>query len=308
MERRILSGGILFILFFLLIPTQTEAQFLKKLKKKAEQKVMDKIERKIDEKLEAVATKAVDNSWNSIFGEDGPNGNVDGSNGGSSGSSGRMKLPFKTTSNVKTEDVYRFNKETVMEIRNSNSSSSEPQIIRMFEGDNDYSGTLFYTPEAKGEETFIVYDYKNEAMVMLMDSEEGTFSFAYEWENTVSDLDDEGEVTGSKDSALEGFDIIGNRTIEGIKCTGYRNNANNITTEFWVADENDAALKNMMKANASTKYLRSFTMFGVVGHPILEMKQINHENGEEIEMKITEMNKRTNKSFTMSDYPTIGFN
>ncbi len=307
MERRILTGGILFILF-LLIPSQTEAQFLKKLKKKAEQKVMDKIERKIDEKLEAVANKAVDKSWNSIFGEEGPSGSVSEEDGGSSGKSSRMKLPFKTTSNVKTEDVYRFNKETVMEIRNSNSSSDEPQIIRMFEGDDEYSGTLFYTPEAKGEETFIVYDYKNEAMVMLMDSEEGTFSFAYEWENTMSTMDEESNENGSAQSALKDFDIIGNKTIEGIKCTGYRNNANGVTTEFWVADENDESLKNMMNANASTKYLRGFPMFGVVGHPILEMKQVDHESGDEIEMKITEINKRSNKSYTMSDYPTIGFN
>lgn len=163
------------------VSVDVNAQLLKRLKNKAKDRVNEKIENKIDQKLEEAANKMVDRTWESVFGQESE------SETKTKGASPRS-LPFTLNSNVNTEEEYSFSRFSEMEIitTDENGSNSEPTLMKMFFNNNgEYSGTSFINEESleNNEEVFIVYDYKNEAMVMLMNSEDGKASFAYDWLN-----------------------------------------------------------------------------------------------------------------------------
>ncbi len=287
------------------VSVDANAQLLKRLKNKAKDRVNEKIENKIDQKLEEAANKMVDRTWESVFGEE----SASESGSGTKGASPRS-LPFTLNSNVNTEEEYSFHRFSEMEIitTDENGSDSEPTLMKMlFNNDGDYSGTSFINEESrdKKEEVFIVYDYKNEAMVMLMNSEDGKASFAYDWTQPAVTMDYE-ESEGNGYEEFSEYEELGSKTILGFECKGYKMEDDYSSTEFWVTEETDSGYQKMMNANGSTRYFQGRTMMFNSSATVMEMESLNKQTNEKMTMKMTKVDESTRMSFTMSDYPTIG--
>ncbi len=270
----------------------TEAQLLKRLKDRAKDKVVERVEQKVDEKLREIAYKQVDKTWESVFGTSNP----------SDGGNTNTNVPFMMNSSVETADKYTFDRMSTMEMTSTDDQGVVETInVEMFYSSNNAStASKYLTGNPEDDQTTFIYDYDRSIMVMLSESEEGKYSFAYDWQQMSSDNSTEEQYVQS------GFEQIGSRTIMGIECTGYRNISETIETEFWVANESIQDYDRAVRANSSTRYFMNGMAMGATNGTILEMTTTNKETNESFEMMTKSMGESTSKSFDMSDYPVIG--
>ncbi|HLR31556.1 MAG TPA: hypothetical protein VK074_03650, partial [Fodinibius sp.] len=220
-------------LLSVILSFDANAQLFNRLKDKAKEAATKKAEEKLSEQVEKMAEQMIEDSWNSIFGEM-PEGGMSG--GG---------LPFSLSSNIQTEDVYNFNTVTTMEITsiNKDGESEPPVTMDMYFNENEmYTGSRFSSEEMNREDgnLFIIYDFKNSAMLMLMENEEEKFSFGYEWKQALAQAGDSAgteqmeEINWSEVDEWQGYTKIGSKSIQGYECDGYRSENNGEVVEVWV--------------------------------------------------------------------------
>lgn len=283
--------------------TGAEAQILKRLKKKAQEALENKAEQKIDEEIQKAADRMVEDSWDAVFGDLSENGE------------GGNNVPFAFNSDVTTEDRYDFDIVTTMEISTTNAdgSSEEPMYMDMhFKDGASYTGTKIRGGQMQqnGQDLFIIYDLNNQAMIMLMSSEDQKFSFAYDWkqaldfqENREESADE--EVNWDETEQWQGYEKIGTKTIAGYKCDGYRQQNDQYTTEVWITRENTFGMASLFKANSNTKQMRGIIPDQYPQGMLMEMNSTNHESGEKIHMKVTNIDENASVSYAMADYPAM---
>lgn len=306
-----LIGLIIFSFLFLTVASTAEAQLLNRLKDRAKNAAENKVEQKIGEEVEKAAERMVENSWNSIFGE-GFNESGDGIN-----------IPFTLNSNAVTEDAYNFDVVTTMEIEstNENNQTEPPMIMQMHFNENEgYSGTKFsgdQMNEADGE-IFIVYDLNNESMIMLMENEDGKFSFAYDWKQAkqfaeeyaeanpeTEDIPQNSEDEDDEMDHWKDFEKIGTKNIAGMECQGYTSQNDDIRMEYWVTDDEDFGIHNMLRTNSQTKQLKGKVPEDQPIGMLMEMIHEDINTGEKTTMRVTEINRNANVQFNMDDYPAM---
>jgi hypothetical protein len=294
----LLTAGLMSVTF----STDAEAQLLNRLKKKAQDAAENKAEEKIAERVERAAEQMVERSWNSVFGEMPEDSTSD------------RQLPFMRSSNVTTEDEYNFDTVTTMEIETirENGESDPPVIMNMHFSENEmYTGTQFESEEMKKEEgdLFIIYDFKNSAMLMLMSSEEDNFSFAYDWEQTLNDARSDSatqhEVNWDETDEWQGYTKIGNKNILGYDCDGYRSETENENIEIWVSRDADFGMNNFFSANANAKQIKGKIPENYPQGMVMEMNSEDLRSGDKTTMKITDINKNAQVTYVMADYPIM---
>lgn len=309
--RTIISSSLIVVLM-LSFTYSAEAQLLNRLKKKAQDAAEKKAEEKLAAEIERRAEQMVEKSWNSIFGDMEANGE------------GSDRNPiFKINSNVTTEDSYRFTTVTTMKIESfdKNGKSEPPMFMDMhFNDDGMYTGTKFSgeNMDQQQGDVFIIYDLKNSAMIMLMNSEDEKFSFAYDWQNALQQVeemeteiendesyDDEAVETESED--WNGYKKIGSKTIAGYNCDGYRSENEHTITDVWVNSEVSFGMSRMFQANANAKQLRGKVPSDYPTGMLMEMETKNLKNGEKTIMKVTDIKENANVVYVMSDYPAMSF-
>lgn len=293
---RVFVSAFLMVCILIGASVPVQAQFLNRLKKKAQDAVQDRVEEKIDQKLRQVAYKSVDRTWENIFGES----TEDLEEGAAPPS-----LPYSLSSNANTEEEYKFVRESRMEIINYEDGDEETILMKMYQSENgDYSGTTFEgVGLEEGEEPTMIYDYKNNAMVMLMTSEEGKFSFAYEWTPSEYMVSDE---SGEKVNPYSDFESLGTKTILGYDCEGYRSETDQTVTEYWITKEEVEGLSRTLDANSNTKFLMGSPMMIQGYGTLLEVTSTEKGSDNKMVMKMLQVNKKVRKNYTMSDYPVIG--
>lgn len=284
--------------------TTAEAQLGKRLKKKAKQAAARKAEDKMAAEIEKRAEQMVENSWNAIFGEIEENGD------------GNRNFMFNRNSNVTTEDSYRFDTITTMEIKTEreNGKSDPPLIMEMHFNENEmYTGTKFYGEDFQKQngDIFIIYDFKNSAMVMLMSSEDDKFSFAYDWKQALQHAAEttgentEEEVNWEEVEEWNGYTKIGSKNIAGYSSDGYRSENDQSVTEIWVSREVAYGMENMFQANTNSKQLRGKVPSDYPYGMLMEMRLEDLESGDKTTMTVTDIRKNANVSYVMSEYPTM---
>lgn len=276
-----------------------EAQILNRLKKKAQDAAERKAEEKLSEQVEKAAEQMVERSWNSVFGQLPDD------------SASARKLPFSMSSNVTTEDEYSFTTITTMEIQTiDNNGESEPPLIMSmhFNDDAMYTGTKFEGEEMEKEEgeLFLIYDFHNSAMLMLMQNEEDKFSFAYKWNQAYADsVETSQDVDWEEIDEWQNYQKIGTKTILGYECDGYRSETETENVEIWVSRNADYGMNNLFQANANAKQLKGKIPEDYPQGMLMEMKTEDLENDETIIMKTIDIKKDANVTYSMSDYPTM---
>lgn len=302
---------LMMIVLVAVFTSGAQAQIFKKLKDKAQQVLEKKAEEKIDEEMQKAANRMVDNSWDAIFGRMA----LDEENG---------ELPFLFTGNAVTEDVYTFDTIITMELINERrDGTSEPPLFMdmHFNNGDQYTGTAFRgaTMDKAEGSIFVIYDIKNAAMVMLLESKEGKFSFAYDWQKALDYADktllqadgmprDSAWTTsataGDQSTSWNGYTLIGNRTIAGYKCDGYRTENNGGTVEIWVTKDPGLDMANMFKANTNAKQLKGRLPENYPYGMMMEMTSTDAEGNKTI-IKVTDVKKQANVTYAMADYPAM---
>lgn len=281
-----------------LFTIDAEAQIMNRLKDRAKKAAADKAEEKVAEQVE----KAVERSWNAIFGEM------------ITDSTNRNRIPFSISSNVKTEDTYQFNTITTMEIRTVNKDEEQepPVIMNMhFNKDGEYTGTKFESEEMKQEDDdlFVIYDFKNSAMLMLMDNEDEKFSFAYDWQQSFESAEEDSlfdeEANWENVEEWQDYKRIGSKTIQGYQCDGYRSENDNEIVEVWVTRDAELGMNNLFKANANAKQMKGKIPEDYPYGMIMEMQMENLNNGEKTTMEVTDIDENANIRYAMDDYPAM---
>lgn len=297
----LLAAGLIPITF----TSQAEAQILKRLKKKAQQAVEQEAEKKLAEQMQLAAQKMVENSWNAIFGEMAPD-------------SATGKLPFTMNSNVKTEDVYNFDTIVSMEVETikKKGKSDPPVAMDMYYNANEmYTGTRFSSEEMKTKDgdLFIIYDFKNSAMLMLMANEKDKFSFAYDWTQALDQVADSvgeqpEEINWDEVNEWEGYSKIGQKEILGYNCDGYRSENPDGTIELWVSRDTSFGMDfALFKANANAKQMKGKIPENYPYGMIMEMTSEDLKSGDKTMMKVTDIQTDAKVKYAMADYPTMSF-
>ncbi len=303
---RELIAFLIITLTSLAFVSTADGQIFNRLKDRAKKAAEEKVEEKLSNEVEKAAERAVEKSWQSIFGEE----------FGSEGDG--INVSFAMNSNAVTEEAYRFDVITTMEVETieGNGSSEGPMIMKMhFNKDEAYSGTKFsgeQIDESEGE-MFMIYDLKNESMVMLMENEDGKFSFAYDWKQAqmlAQDFEnmesDEGMVSDEEEmEEWENFEEIGTKTIAGLECRGYRSENEENVMEYWVTEDEDLGIQKMLRMNEQTKHLKGNVPENYPAGMLMEMTQEDLKSGEKIVMKVTDINRNASVTYTMSDYPAM---
>lgn len=283
---------------------EAEAQIMNRVKDKAKDKVEEKVDEKVEEKLDKTAEKLVERSWESIFGVlDSTNG--DAESGG----------PFRLASNVSTADSYDFDVVTTMKIETTDAEGYADPPMKMhmhFKEGGEYTGTRFEGGNLQDEmhadydNLFIIYDADNEAMIMLMESDEEKFSFAYNWKDALKQAEEKDEeVDWEETEEWNDFKKIGQKEILGYQCDGYESQNDESRTEIWVTRDADAGIQRMFGAHANTKHMKNALPEDYPHGMLMEMTT-EHENGEKVTMEVTDISNNSDVSYLMADYPQMG--
>ncbi|SHF90948.1 protein of unknown function [Fodinibius roseus] len=297
----ILAAGLMSVTFTI----EAEAQLFNRLKDKAKKAAAEKAEEKLSEKVEEASRQAVEDSWNAVFGDM----SADSASGG-------MSVPFSMGSNVDTEEAYHFDTITTMEIETTreNGESDPPVIMDMhFNTEERYTGTRFSGEGMKREEgnLFIIYDFNNSAMLMLMENEKDKFSFAYDWKQASEYTANSAEARQAEDvdwdevDEWQGYTKIGTKTIQGYECDGYRSENSDGVVEVWVSRDDTFGMQNMFKANANAKQMRGKIPEDYPYGMMMEMTSEDRQSGDKTVMKVTDIQKNARVTYEMADYPTM---
>ena len=293
---------VLTILFTLASIHPASAQVLKRLQQKAADAVEKKVEQKVDEKIEQLADRLVNNSFDAIFGDMEPN--ADGT---------PRKLPF-TMGNVAKEDVYSFDTVVTMEIesfKTNGASDGKAEMLMHMNNDAQYTGTRISSDDMRksNSDVFIIYDFKNESMLMLMDSEGSKMSIGYKWTEALTviqdSIDANEDVNWDETEVWNGYKRIGSRTIAGYACEGYEFVDDNTTMQIWVTRDLEIGWHTMFGANANSKQLKGQIPDEYPYGMMMELTSTNKGNGEKTVMKVTSIDERANVRYVMADYPTV---
>lgn len=300
--------GIIMLAAALLSVTFTyeaEAQLLNRLKKKAREAAEKKAEEKLTEEIQKASEQMVERSWNSIFGDL------------SADSTSGEPWPFQMSSDVTTEDTYRFDTSVTMEIATvrQDGTADPPALMELYFNKNEaYTGTKFRSEEINRDKdegaVFLIYDLKNSAMLMLMESDNRKFSMAYDWAQAslLSEDSETGEsVAWDEVESWNGYTKIGSKSILGYNCDGYRSESDTETIELWVSRDADFGTYHLFKANNQSKNLKGSVPEEYPEGMIMEMISEQLDSGQTTTMKAVDISDKVGISYAMKDYPAMNF-
>ncbi|WP_200976282.1 DUF4412 domain-containing protein [Echinicola sp. 20G] len=294
---------LIILLAFFLSPTLAEAQFIKKLKKAAQEGVGNAVERRVSKEVENAAQKQTDKYLEQIFG---PPTEYEG------GNYDYGKMMGSINMNVDTEDSYHFTGFTEMEISGTDEKGKEmdPVSFKSFLSNENEVWAMQMDPEEKDvESTIMIFDNKNNATILLMESKKGEKSriaYGMDWSNMMGTAADE-KIEEVEETKLT-FEKTGNtKTILGYECEEYHAENDEFTSEFWVSKEPIQGYasywsKNnfMFSKKMQTKYQAYYSK--LPDGNVLEMTYRSKEDDGISRMKILEINTTENFDFNMSDY------
>jgi hypothetical protein len=303
-----------FFIAITIAPVFGNAQILNKLKNKVQQAIERKIEQKVEEKVERevdkAAGKAVDNAWDAVFGADSASYN------GSSIDTAKLKQLSSVfiQANVPTESQYSFDIKTTMEMKFIPKSGrlDPPTILEMyFKQGTKYTGST-YTGDAsrnEGEMMFMIADYQNKALIVLMGANEKKYRTVMSMDpalyNQSAEVEKQQEpVDWNNVTEWRGYKKLGKRTILGYSCDGYAITNEIGKSEVWITRDEIFGMENFF--NAGNMGMKSKFPSEMPYGMLVEMQSEDLKTGDKSIITLKEVKKGINQIFKISDYPKIG--
>jgi len=307
------------VIFFFFIainlaPVYGNAQILNKLKSRVQQAIERKIEQKVEEKVERevdkAAGKAVDNAWDAVFGADAATYN------GSSIDTAKLKQLSSVfnQANVPTESQYSFDIKTTLEMKFIPKSGKlePPTMLEMyFKQGTKYTGSTYKADAAKnqGEMMFMIADYQNKALVVLMGNNEQKYRTVMSMDPALFNLSNQLEtqkedIDWNNVTEWRGYKKLGKRTILGYSCDGYTITNEIGTSEVWITRDELFVMENIF--NAGNMGMKSKFPSDMPYGMLVEMHSEDLKTGDKSIFSLKEVKKGINQVYKMSDYPKIG--
>lgn len=290
--------------FLCTIPLSSSAQFIKKLQKAASRGVERAVEDKVEEEANKYVRRQLEKQLAGLYSEDSESTplNLD------------MNMMLAGLGeDVPTEESYSFIGSAKFEIQTTSKKGKkeDPMILTSFfaAGEN-YTGMEFIDPENAGLKTTIIFDMTHDASILLMDNEGEKSYFAYNlnMEAIVDGLDP--EAAESLENSEFSIEKTGEtKTILGYSCEEYRVKTKDGEGNYWVTDEPIEGYDSFWGRNSpfvSTKTQERYSdhFSNLPNGNFMEMNFLSND-GEEMKMKVLEINPDQPMNFVMADYPGI---
>lgn len=212
---------------------------------------------------------------------------------------------FGMLPNAPTESSYTFDVIVSYELTSTEKGKTEPaiQMTLHFNRLQPYFGTKFTEKSGKNgqQETFAIFDGKNESMVMLMSDADGKMSIANRWKDAAKFAGD--TVIPVTTTTVE---KIGTRTISGYTAQGYRLTDGDVVSETWVTTEVAVRFGAIMRASSTMKQAKGTIPTGVPDGLLLESTTRNARDKSEVVMRATSIDTKASVTINMADYPRMG--
>lgn len=305
----------------------------KKISDAASQKAQDKVNSKIDE----LSQKLVDNSFDAMFGSaekpaasppaagataGAASAPAAGATAGSAPSAGAGGTAtgasanashFWTNNDAKTESSYNFNVVTTMEVASSKNGDDKAILKMHYNTKEPYSGILMIPADPKKQQqgtAFVIFDAKNQAMVMLMSSDKSKLSMAYGWGDAqkyaASYAAPAPRVDWDTVKVWKNYSRIGTKTIDGYSADGYRMENADGSAEMWISHDARLSVGNMFAASSGLKQMRGRLPENFPDGMLLQLTGVNTKTGETVTMNVTSIDTNANVAYNMADYPKMG--
>ena len=304
---------VMMLFMVMCISESASAQgFLNKLSKKVQDKIDKKVEKKVDEKVDEEIDKKLDEALDS---------QKDSDEQGMSNEEKQqvrlqklMKGMGMSGEPVPIEDSYSFNYKLQMHVESYDGTGKKESDGEFITYLNTKGKSFAYQfvggdMEKRGEGTFIM-DFDNKAMIILSDEEGKKNGIVYGLDmqgssdsifdaQTYKDLEDD-EVSDNITKSPYVKKTGRSKTIEGYKCDEYQydNPEDDTKANFWISKDVDIATRDFMGT-----LLRSATYsHGMPWGFVMESESEDTQTGERNVMKVTDINPKANKKFSMGNY------
>jgi len=303
-----------FFIAITLAPVFGNAQILNKLKNKVQQAIERKIEQKVEEKVERevdkAAGKAVDNAWDAVFGADAATYN------GSSIDTAKLRQLSSVfnQANVPTESQYSFDIKTTLEMKFIPKSGKlePPTMLEMyFKQGTKYTGSTYKADATKnqGEMMFMIADYQNKALIVLMGDNEKKYRTVMSMDPALFNLSNQVEtqqenIDWNNVTEWRGYKKLGNRTIMGYSCDGYTITNEIGKSEVWITRDELFGMENFF--NSANMGVQSKFPKDIPYGMLVEMHSEDLKTGDKSIFSLKEVKKGINQVYKIIDYPKIG--
>jgi hypothetical protein len=303
-----------FFIAITLAPVFGNAQILNKLKNKVQQAIERKIEQKVEEKVERevdkAAGKAVDNAWDAVFGADAATYN------GSSIDTAKLRQLSSVfnQANVPTESQYSFDIKTTLEMKFIPKSGKlePPTMLEMyFKQGTKYTGSTYKADATKnqGEMMFMIADYQNKALIVLMGDNEKKYRTVMSMDPALFNLSNQVEtqqenIDWNNVTEWRGYKKLGKRTIMGYSCDGYTITNEIGKSEVWITRDELFGMENF--SNSANMGVQSKFPKDMPYGMLVEMHSEDLKTGDKSIFSLKEVKKGINQVYKIIDYPKIG--
>ncbi len=291
---------------------------LKGIKDKASNAMEDALERKIESEMNKAAQRAVDKYWERILGKYYSGLYADpGTTGDASGSSSSRSaaFPFMMVENVEINEDYSFNHAVRIQVDTYKKNGKLDETVFIVNHSNheeSYIGTSIEDKKNKqSEDMFIINDFANKALIMLMNSDGEKMRLAYSLqadEEAIQEMEEAYEELPSseKEPELMEFTTIGTKDILGHPCKGYRQENEETISEVWLAHEDVFGMENMFGAKGmnNAEYNEEMIAAGYPQGSIMEWTSIDKDSKEKTTLTVVEISDNIEVKYDMSEYPS----
>ncbi|MEO7522285.1 MAG: DUF4412 domain-containing protein [Gemmatimonas sp.] len=306
-------------LLFATAATPVSGQILKKIGDRAKEAAARKTEQKISQKIDEATSKMIDRSFDSVFGDDKDSGGGGASkSGGSKGGGSRI---FSMLPNAPTEARYDFHSLLSYDIESLPKGKSNGDVLELtmqFSKEKPFAASRLTQKNKPGEGAFhMIFDAKNESMVMLFESDTGKFSIAYSWKEAKRyaeaqvispppSSDAVATTSVRQDARALQYKKLGARRIAGYNTEGYRAEDNEGIVDVWVANDPSLTFGRMMGATSSMKGMRGAMPDAYPVGMLMATETTDKKSGDKTRMTVTSVNAKANVTIDMSQYPKLG--
>ena len=187
-----------------------------------------------------------------------------------------------------------------------------PTMMEMyFKQGTKYTGSSYKADASKNqaETMFMISDYQNKALIVLMSDKEKKFRTVMSMDPTLYNLSDEVEkqqepVDWNNVTEWRGYKKLGKRTILGYSCDGYAITNEIGKSEVWITRDEIFGMENFF--NAGNMGMKSKFPSEMPYGMLVEMHSEDLKTGDKSIITLKEVKKGINQVFKISDYPKIG--
>nr|MBI1232766.1 DUF4412 domain-containing protein [Cytophagales bacterium] len=302
---------ILLTIFFVtttmvVTPLSVEAQLLRRLKNAAEEGVARAVERRVVSEVEKATQKQFEKAFGNLY--SGPSG--------TSGTYDFGKIMESVNMNVNTESSYAFKGLAELELvaTDEKGKSEDPVFVISYLSDNDLFTGMEFREGAKNskEKTVMIFDFKNNATIMLVENEEGKSSMAFglDWQKMMeeSSVAEPEESVEWKDIQ---FEKTGNtKTILGYSCEEYIGKSEEMEAVYWISTTPIVGLNTFWGQSSPfiSQRMRTQNHQGFNNFPegnVMEMTVTSKEDDSSTSLRMINIDEDKSNTFDMESYPNV---